>query len=226
MIASMIKGFQHFRDHFFGADKAFFQRLTKRGQTPKIMVISCSDSRVDPAILFDTRPGELFVVRNVANLVPPYAPDDGHHGVSAAIEFGVRDLKVAHIVILGHAFCGGIQALCNHHRNQLGTQQNTIQIPDREFLKSWITIASPAMTDIDFTSWQDDKQHQAERAAIRNSLQNLKEFKWIKQGIDNGSLSVHGWWFDMEGGALWGYDEDIDTFIRLVPASGQKLGQA
>ena len=94
MAAPLIDGFQHFRENFFGKDKEFFAQLVERGQRPKIMIISCADSRVDPAILFNTRPGELFMVRNVANLIPPYAPDDGHHGVSAAIEFGVRDLEV------------------------------------------------------------------------------------------------------------------------------------
>ncbi len=219
MITALITGFKHFRKYFFGEDKAFFQRLTKRGQTPSIMIISCSDSRVDPAILFDTRPGELFVVRNVANLVPPYAPDDGLHGVSAAIEFGVRDLKVKHIVILGHAFCGGIQALCSHHRNQNNAITDKIDIPKREFLESWITIASPAVEDIDFSQSADIYQHQAEKASIRNSLANLKQFTWIKQGIDSGELSIHGWWFDMENGALWGYDEKVDHFIQLVPDS-------
>lgn len=216
MIKPLIDGFQQFRDDFFGKDKRFFARLVERGQTPKIMVISCADSRVDPAILFDTRPGELFVVRNVANLIPPYAPDKGHHGVSAAIEFGVRDLKVEHIIILGHAFCGGIQALCNHHR-ALNKAEEVEPQPEREFLNSWITIASPAMLSIDLENWQESFQHDAERASIRNSVLNLDSFPWIVEAIKTGQLQVHGWWFDMENGALWGLDEARETFNRLIP---------
>ena len=136
MITPLIDGFQQFRDDFFGEDKSFFSRLVQRGQKPKIMVISCADSRVDPAILFGTRPGELFMVRNVANLIPPYAPDAGLHGVSAAIEFGVRDLMVEHLVVLGHAFCGGIQALCTHHRHlaETGNPQRNRGFVSHQFL--------------------------------------------------------------------------------------------
>ena len=117
--------------------RSFYSKLTKRGQKPKAIIISCSDSRVDPAILFGARPGDLFVVRNVANLVPPYQPDDGYHGISAAIEYGVRDLGVREIVVLGHAFCGGIKALCSHAQ---GDEQS-----DREFITPWIKIAMPIM---------------------------------------------------------------------------------
>ena len=116
MVTPLIDGFQNFRDRFFGTESREFSDLVSHGQKPKTMVIGCADSRVDPAILFNAQPGDLFIVRNVANLVPPYAPDDGKHGVSAALEYGVRDLKVENIVVLGHGLCGGVQALCNHHR--------------------------------------------------------------------------------------------------------------
>ena len=112
------------------------------------MVISCSDSRVDPAILFNTRAGELYVVRNVANLVPPYELDDGYHGVSVAIEFAVRDLKVKDIVILGHAFCGGITALCNACKNEMEGMQKNTEIK-KEFINSWINISKQAIIDLD-----------------------------------------------------------------------------
>jgi len=216
MITPLIDGFQQFRDDFFGEDKSFFSRLVQRGQKPKIMVISCADSRVDPAILFGTRPGELFMVRNVANLIPPYAPDAGLHGVSAAIEFGVRDLMVEHLVVLGHAFCGGIQALCTHHRH-LAEKGEVPETSNREFIHSWINIASPAMATIDLENWQDSFQHDAEQAAIRNSMQNLNSFPWIVKAIEAGKLQLHGWWFDMENGALWGLDKEQDKFVRLVP---------
>ena len=215
MVAPLIDGFQHFIENFFGKDKEFFAQLVERGQRPKIMIISCADSRVDPAILFNTRPGELFMVRNVANLIPPYAPDDGHHGVSAAIEFGVRDLKVEHIIVLGHAFCGGIQALCNHH---LEAHKNSFETtaPSREFLESWISIAEPAIQDIDLEKWEDSFQHDAERSSIKNSLSNLLDFPWVFKAVEAGRLHLHGWWFDMENGALWGLDKASGNFIQLV----------
>lgn len=220
MVAPLIDGFQQFRNDFFGEDKSFFERLVKRGQKPKTMVISCADSRVDPAILFGTRPGELFMVRNVANLIPPYAPDEGHHGVSAAIEYGVRDLKVQHLVVLGHAFCGGIQALCAHHRSAHENGGNA-DTPTREFIQSWIDIASPAIQTLDLDNWQDSSQHDAERASIRNSVANLRSFPWIVEAIEAGKLEIHGWWFDMEHGALWGLDQESDKFVQLAPAADQ-----
>jgi len=216
MINPLIDGFQKFRNDFFENNRGFFDRLVQRGQKPKIMVVSCSDSRVDPAILFDTRPGELFVIRNVANLIPPYAPDDGHHGVSAAIEFGVRDLKVDHIIILGHAFCGGIDALCSHHRKS-SDANHVDPLAKREFLNSWVSIANPAIAEIDVKNWQDSYQHDAERASIRNSVLNLDGFPWVTEAISAGRLQVHGWWFDMENGALWGLDADRKNFVRLIP---------
>ena len=114
MLEFLKEGFKDFKKNYYENDKSYINKLVKSGQKPKFMVIACSDSRVDPAILFQTKPGEVFAVRNVANLVPPYSPDKGHHGVSAAIEFGVLDLKIKHIIILGHAHCGGITTLCNN----------------------------------------------------------------------------------------------------------------
>ena len=219
MVAPLIDGFQHFRKDFFGEDKSFFDGLVTDGQKTKTMVIACADSRADPAILFNTRPGDLFMVRNVANLIPPYAPDEGQHGVSAAIEYGVRDLKVQHLVILGHAFCGGIQALCAHHRSAHENGGNA-NAPSREFLNSWIDIASPAIQSIDLDNWQDSFQHDAERAAIRNSVTNLHSFPWIVEAKKAGKLEIHGWWFDMENGALWGLDQEKDEFVCLTPVTG------
>ena len=136
--------------------------------------------------------------------------------VSAAIEYGVRDLKVQHLVILGHAFCGGIQALCAHHRSAHENGGNA-NASSREFLNSWIDIASPAMQSIDLDNWQDSFQHDAERAAIRNSVANLHSFPWIVEAIKAGKLEIHGWWFDMENGALWGLDQEKDEFVCLAP---------
>ncbi len=207
MVNRLINGFTDFKNEFFEDDSVFFSRLVSRGQTPETMVISCSDSRVDPAILFNTRPGELFMVRNVANLVPPYAPDNGHHGVSAAIEFGVKDLLVKHIIILGHAHCGGISALCKHCLDT--------PLEDRDFVNSWIQIARPAIESLSDITTIEDAQHPAERASIVNSLQNLASFPWVNQAISDNRLAIHGWWFDMDEGSLWAYDPKAGEFQKL-----------
>ncbi|MDG2475256.1 MAG: carbonic anhydrase [Paracoccaceae bacterium] len=208
MVKSLIAGFTDFKKDFFGNDKSFYENLAKRGQKPKTIIISCSDSRVDPAILFGARPGDLFVVRNVANLVPPYQPDENYHGISAAIEFGVRDLGVREIVVLGHAFCGGIKALCSH---TFGDDKS-----DREFITSWIKIAMPIMNKFNIKSSEEYDVHQVEKDSIVNSMKNLRTFPWLRSLEVSNELIIHGWWFDMEHGALWAYNEDSNTFSKLV----------
>ncbi len=209
MVSALIDGFKRFRNDFFGGNKVFFSQLVKCGQKPKTMVISCSDSRVDPAILFGSRPGELFVIRNVANLVPPYQPDDQYHGISAAIEFGVRDLRVEDIVILGHAYCGGINALCAHARGEVAE--------DREFITPWVKIALPALETHRATDPQFEDNASAEQHSIVNSLDNLRTFPWLAELEAAGKLSLHGWWFDMDNGALWYYEPLEKCFSQMLP---------
>jgi carbonic anhydrase len=206
MVKNLIDGFSDFKKNFFGTDRSFYEQLAKRGQRPKTIIISCSDSRVDPAILFGTRPGDLFVIRNVANLVPPYQPDDNYHGISAAIEFGIRDLGVKEIVVLGHAFCGGIKALCSHARGE--------EKDDREFITPWIKIAMPVMNEFDL-KLEEDNVHKVEKASIVNSIKNLRTFPWINSLELANELKIHGWWFDMEHGALWAYDNKKKKFFPI-----------
>ena len=187
-IEPLLKGFAGFREDYFEKDTALFKKLATQGQKPSTLLISCSDSRVDPAILFGVAPGELFVVRNVANLVPPYEPDNRLHGTSSAIEFAVRDLKVSQIIILGHSNCGGIHALCNHIRGE---------VSEREFIARWVSIAADAVEP-----YVDQSSHYAEQAAIRASVQNLKTFPWIEERVLSGDLTIHGWWFDLGAGEL------------------------
>ena len=208
MVNNLITGFFEFKKNFFGDNNSFYQKLAKRGQKPKTIIISCSDSRVDPAILFGTRPGDLFVVRNVANLVPPYQPDDNYHGISAAIEFGVRDLGVREIIILGHAFCGGIKSLCAHAQ---GEDTN-----DREFITPWIKIAMPIMEKFAVNSSKEYDVHLVEKAAIVNSMDNLRSFPWVSSLENSNKLKIHGWWFDMEHGALWAYDDGKKAFFPIT----------
>jgi len=213
MLKFLKEGFKDFKKHYYQNDKSYIEKYVKSGQKPKFMVIACSDSRVDPAILFQTKPGEVFAVRNVANLVPPYSPDKGHHGVSAAIEFGVLDLNIKHIIILGHAHCGGITALCNNFN--LETSEPPIKKIQREFIDSWMNIAAPIMDRINFKDSSEPIQHFIEKESIKNSLQNLKTFPWIIDLVKNKKLNIHGWWFDIKSGELFCYNEEKDNFFNI-----------
>ncbi|OYX14516.1 MAG: hypothetical protein B7Z15_03675 [Rhizobiales bacterium 32-66-8] len=204
-ISHLVEGVRRFKARFYEEAPAMMQRLAQKGQSPATLMISCSDSRVDPAILSGASPGELFVVRNVANLVPEYRPDDGLHGTGAALEYAVRDLKVDHIVVLGHAHCGGIKAM-------LATAGG--ERPPREFVGPWVEMALAAsrlhIPDHDGTGGHDmplerlkEVPFLAERAAILGSLDNLMTYPWVRDRVEAGTLSLHGWWFDLDSGDLW-----------------------
>lgn len=225
ILDKLFAGIKSFQQRFYAQDPSRMQDLVERGQQPKVLLISCSDSRVDPALLTDAAPGELFVIRNVANLVPPYNLDGKHDGARAAIEYAVRDLAVEHIIILGHARCGGINALLN----MLSGHK-----PQRDFIGDWVSIAMDscyryvidqlgASVDEDGTSVREidleklqEHQHLVERAAIRGSLDKLSSYPWIKERLDNGSLSLHGWWFDLESGDLWTTDAGNTAFLPVL----------
>ena len=187
-IERLLQGFSSFRESYFENDNTLFEQLSREGQKPSTLLISCSDSRVDPAILFGVEPGDLFIVRNVANLVPPYEPDARLHGTSSAIEFAVRDLEVLHIIILGHSNCGGIHALCRHLQGER---------LERDFIERWVSIAADAVKP-----YVRDEPSCSEQAAIRASVENLKTFPWITERVESGRLSLHGWWFDLDVGEL------------------------
>lgn len=209
-VTHFITGFGRFQKKYFSANQDLYDQLRMR-QRPKALVIACCDSRADPAIITDCDPGELFVVRNVANLVPPYQADGGYHGVSAALEFGVKSLNVEHIIILGHALCGGITAL----------MQGGLAEEKSEFIGPWMRIASRARTDVKtrLSHQPFDAQVRAcEKAAILTSLENLTTFPWIEERVSAGTLHLHGWYFDLVNGALLGYDFDSNRFKPLVGA--------
>ena len=216
MVTPLIEGFKNFKKNYFEKNKLFFDRLVKNGQKPKVMIISCSDARVDPSTIFNAKPGELFIVRNVANLVPPYASNEDFHGVSAAIEFAVLDLKVEHIIILGHAFCGGISALCKscklEQEDIQGTNEN-----NKEFIDNWVNISKNAIIKLNLKNWPGSIQHIAERESILNSLNNLMTFPWVSELVKKNNLTIHGWWFDIENGSLWNVDKKNNKFAKLVP---------
>ena len=201
-IDRLIAGFRAFRVSNFEHRPELFEQLVSRGQAPEVLMIACSDSRVDPALLLNAQPGELFVVRNVANLVPPYEPDERHHGTSAALEFAVRDLKVSHIVVLGHSRCGGMAALRN---SALGERS------DREFIAPWVSIAEEACHCADAeTLAGPDGARLVEQAALKVSLANLMTFPWVRDRVESGELQLHAWWFNLEKGELWAVTDDAE----------------
>jgi carbonic anhydrase len=187
----LIDGYRRFRTDSWFMQRARWEKLA-RAQSPETLVIACSDSRVSPQMVFDAAPGELFVIRNLGALVPPFAPDGGKHGVSAALEFGVRLLKVKQIVVVGHAMCGGIRALID------GAPKEA-----RDFVEPWMAIAEPAL-------WRTPQPadpaalHDAyEMEVIKLSLNNLRTFPWIAEREREGRLTLHGMRFDIRTGALW-----------------------
>jgi carbonic anhydrase len=186
----LIAGYRRFRAGTWRNEHARFDELTKFGQKPRALVIGCSDSRTDPQMVFNAVPGELFVIRNVANLVPPYAPDDQPHGSSAAIEFAVRVLKVPQIIVMGHAMCGGIAALLNGAPAEVS-----------DFVGQWVRIAEPARRRA-MTVPVEQRQDICEHDSVHLSLANLMTFPWIASAVGAGKLKLHGCFFDIRSGIL------------------------
>lgn len=200
--ASLIEGYKRFRNDAYVKQKARFDALASDGQSPPVMIISCCDSRVDPATVFDTVPGQVFALRNVANLVPPYEIGGGLHGVSAAIEFGVLGLEVRHIVILGHAQCGGITASLSG--SDLGQKGHS-------FVDKWVGIIDEARQAV-LASHTDDPQHALELETVKVSLANLRTFPFIVEREKAGLLKLHGAYFGIAEGQLHVLDETTGVF--------------
>jgi carbonic anhydrase len=198
-------GFKGFRAQYYDQRPELFEAL-KAGQKPKVLMIACSDSRIDPAVLTRSEPGELFVVRNVANIVPPYEPDDRHHGTSAAMEFAVRDLRVEHIILLGHSQCGGIRDLVGGLAKQPSP---------REFIGSWVSIVQDACVHAHADVNPDADLREVEQEALRVSLRNLRTYPWVAEKIDKGELDARAWWFDLDAGKLWEIRSDSPTAVYL-----------
>lgn len=195
---ALVEGYRRFRSDAYVHQKARFDELASGGQSPPVMIISCCDSRVDPATVFDTVPGQVFALRNVANLVPPFETGGGLHGVSAAIEFGVLGLRVRHIVVLGHAQCGGIKA--SLERGQTGT-----------FVDKWMAIINDARDKV-LANDHADPQNVLELEAIKVSLKNLRTFPFIADREFSGELKLHGAYFGIADGVLHLLDEASGQF--------------
>lgn len=189
MISDLKLGYDRFRKGYYKDKKDLIEQLA-HGQKPKTAMVSCCDSRVDPGILFDAAPGELFIVRNVANLVPPYESGGEYHGTSAALEFAVNGLQVEQIVVLGHAQCGGIRAL----------MESSPSLEEGSFISKWMQLASNAKNEVmarDDLSSPEEQIDACEQTAVMHSLNNLLTFPWIRERVINGNLRLTGCFYDL-----------------------------
>ena len=200
----LIEGYGAFTSGQLQSEQDRYRELAEHGQTPEIMVIGCCDSRVSPEVIFDARPGELFVVRNVANLVPPYETDGKYHGVSAALEFAVGVLKVKHIVILGHAHCGGIRAYA----------EDAEPISPGDFIGRWMSLIAPAAEKVGARESMSPTEYleRMEKASIVNTLDNLMTFPRLRKLIERGAVALHGAYFGVAKGELSVLDRSTGEF--------------
>lgn len=207
----LVSGYRGFLDRGFAAERLRYEALAEAGQRPEIMVIGCVDSRVSPEVIFDAAPGELLVVRNVANLVPVYEPDrDSQHGTSAALEFGVQALGVKHIVVLGHALCGGIRAFAD----------DIAPLSPGDFIGRWMSQIAPAAVALG-PRGQDggDYMHRLELASVTLGLANLMTFPWVRSQVERGALALHGAHFGVATGRLLVRDPATGRFEGVDGAS-------
>ena len=204
--SDLLEGYRRFRARGWEKERGRWAELVE-GQRPKVMVIACSDSRVDPSQIFDARPGEMFVVRNVANLVPPFEPDSAYHGVSAALEFAVTQLEVEELVVMGHGFCGGCAAA-------LTGQFDDAPHGAGHFIAHWIDMLAGARAAIRTRHPHLNRQAflEMELEGVRLSLRNLRSFPWVRVREADGRLKLHGAWFAIADGILHLCDEASGDF--------------
>ena len=190
-------------------NRPWYRRLAGSGQHPRAMVISCCDSRVHVTSIFGADEGEFFIHRNIANLVPPYNPDGDHHGTSAAIEYAVRNLKVAHVIVLGHSQCGGVagcHAMCTGHAPELDDKTS--------FVGTWLNLLRPGFERVKDTP-EAERITALERESVLISLENLLTFPFVRAAVEAGDMSLHGLWNDIGEGTLWQYDAETGQFACL-----------
>ena len=200
----LLEGYRAFTSQRLPTEQSRFRELSERGQSPAVMVIGCCDSRVSPEVIFDAGPGELFVVRNVANLVPVFQPDGGAHGVSAALEYAVSVLHVRHIVVLGHAQCGGIRAFID----------NTEPLSPGDFIGRWMSLMQPAAEKVGARGSMSRAEYleRMEQASIVNTLDNLMTFPRLSKLIERGAVALHGAYFGVAKGELSVLDRTTGEF--------------
>ena len=208
-LSTLVDGARAFRQIEYEGDRSLMARLAQ-GQEPHVLIIACSDSRVDPALLFGARPGDIFVVRVVANLVPPRRPGDATaYAVMAAVEYGVKALGVSHVVVCGHSHCGGIKAAMDVARGQ--------EPPPFECLGPWVALADGACREVLAEESEGERTDAetataAEQRSVLKSLSNLRSYAWIHDRVECGDLTLHGWWFDIDTGELMTADAETGFF--------------
>ncbi len=199
-LQKILRGYQEFRGKYAIGHASIMRYLSVHGQHPQVMVVACCDSRVDPSLILQCDPGDLFVVRNVTNIVPPYEKDEMHHGTSAALEFGLCFLKVKHLILLGHSQCSGIQALLDSIDGN-DPKQN-------DFITNWVSIIKK----------QDCRTHHTDdyaKLALQQSYENCLQFPWIQEKVEQKTLLVHRWFFDIKTGQIFTYSETDKTYKPL-----------
>ncbi|MGI9481030.1 MAG: carbonic anhydrase [Hyphomicrobiales bacterium] len=203
----LLAGYCEYKQGMQASEREHLQALAEHGQKPETLVIACCDSRAAPETIFNTMPGEIFVVRNVANLVPSYQPDGSYHSTSAALEFAVQSLKVKHVVVLGHGRCGGIKAALDPAEEALSPG---------DFIGKWMELLEPVADSISANKWltAEERQMALERISIRHSIDNLRTFPCVNILEGKGRLKLHGAWFDISTGELWIMNPETGDFIR------------
>jgi len=203
----LLDGYKDFMGGRYVAERDRYHQLASEGQNPSTMVIACCDSRAAPETIFGCGPGELFVLRNIANLVPPFEPDGGRHGTSAGIEYAVQVLKVQHLVIMGHASCGGIATALTPDFQPLA---------EGDFIGKWLHLLDPVTAQFGDNGLmtQGERARTLEWVSIRNSIANLRSFPYVKALEDDGELAIHGAWFEIKTGELWIMDRQTGEFER------------
>jgi carbonic anhydrase len=199
---TLVEGYFRFRRDVHAADRGRYLQLAELGQAPSAMVIACCDARVDVSAIFDSEPGALFIMRNVANLVPPYEPEGKYHGTSAAVEYAATALKVPHIIVLGHSHCGGVDVYRRGVRDK---------VPEHGFIGSWLTLLDDLKpVESDIFAYGDEIAF--EFAAVRSSIANLGTFPFIQKRMKDGLLALHGLHFDLGSGELLSLEQDTGRF--------------
>lgn len=203
----LLAGYRNFINGRYVTEGEHYRSLAREGQAPETMIIACCDSRAAPETIFNAGPGELFVLRNVANLIPPYEPDGEFHSTSAALEFAVQSLKVKNIVVMGHGRCGGIRAALD---------TNSAPLSPGDFIGKWMSLIGPAAETVAASTMMtaSERQTALERISIRYSIANLRTFPCIKILEGKGKLVLHGAWFDISTGELWAMNGETGDFER------------
>jgi carbonic anhydrase len=215
MTEKLLEGYKRFKDGYFAQNKEKIRELAQN-QKPSYVLITCCDARLEPSLIFDTEPGELFVIRNVANLVPPYEKEGSFHGTSAALQFAITVLEVPEIVVLGHSRCGGIRSLILDRE----------KLEQDSFIARWMSIVAP-VADLADPAKLDDIQtfNRCEQAAVGYSLRNLMTYPWIADRVEAGTLKLEGWHYNIYTGALKKV-HDQDTISTIIEAADDSSTQS